>query len=31
VAGQITGPVNLAATFTNSYVIKANKLEGCTK
>ena len=27
-AGKITGPVNLAATYTNAYVIKANKLEG---
>jgi NitT/TauT family transport system substrate-binding protein len=31
VAGQITGPVNLASTYTNAYVIKANKLEGYTK
>jgi NitT/TauT family transport system substrate-binding protein len=31
VAGQITGPVNLATTYTNSYVIKANKLEGFAK
>ena len=30
-AGNITGPVNLATTYTNSYVIKANKLEGFTK
>ncbi len=30
-AGKITGPVNLATTYTNSYVIKANKLEGFTK
>jgi NitT/TauT family transport system substrate-binding protein len=30
-AGKITGPVNLAKTYTNSYVIKANKLEGFTK
>ena len=29
--GHITGPVNLATTYTNSYVIKANKLEGFTK
>ena len=27
-AGKITGPVNLATTYTNAYVIKANKLEG---
>jgi NitT/TauT family transport system substrate-binding protein len=31
VAGKITGPVNLATTYTNSYVIAANKLEGYTK
>jgi len=30
-AGVITGPVNLAETYTNSYVIAANKLEGFTK
>jgi NitT/TauT family transport system substrate-binding protein len=30
-AGKITGPVNLATTYTNSYVIKANKLEGFMK
>jgi sulfonate transport system substrate-binding protein len=30
-AGKITGPVNLATTYTNSFVIKANKLEGFTK
>jgi NitT/TauT family transport system substrate-binding protein len=30
-AGTITGPVNLAATYTNSFVINANKLEGFTK
>jgi len=30
-AGIITGPVNLAETYTNSYVIAANKLEGFTK
>ena len=30
-AGKITGPVNLATTYTNSYVIKANKLEGFVK
>jgi len=30
-AGKITGPVNLATNYTNSYVIKANKLEGFTK
>ena len=27
-AGKITGPVNLATTYTNSFVIKANQLEG---
>ena len=26
-----TGPVNLASTCTNAYVIKASKLEGFTK
>lgn len=31
VAGKITGPVNLATTYTNSFVIAANKLEGYTK
>ncbi|HCU92978.1 MAG TPA: ABC transporter substrate-binding protein [Actinobacteria bacterium] len=30
-AGKITGPVNLATTYTNSFVIQANKLEGFTK
>ena len=30
-AGKITGPVNLSTTYTNSYVIKANKLEGFTR
>jgi len=30
-AGKITGPVNLAATYTNSFVIRANQLEGFTK
>jgi NitT/TauT family transport system substrate-binding protein len=30
-AGKITGPVNLASTYTNAYVIKANKLEGFAK
>lgn len=30
-AGKITGPVNLATTYTNSFVIKANKREGFTK
>jgi sulfonate transport system substrate-binding protein len=30
-AGNITGPVNLATTYTNSFVIAANKLEGYTK
>jgi hypothetical protein len=29
--GKITGPVNLSTTYTNCYVIKANKLEGFTK
>lgn len=29
-AGKITGPVNLATTYTNSFAIKANKLEGFT-
>ena len=29
--GKITGPVDLAATYTNEYVIAANKLEGFTK
>jgi NitT/TauT family transport system substrate-binding protein len=30
-AGKVTGPVNLATTYSNSYVIKANKLEGFTR
>jgi NitT/TauT family transport system substrate-binding protein len=30
-AGKINGPVDLAATYTNDYVIKANKLEGFAK
>ena len=30
-AGNVTGPVNLAATYTNSFAIAANKLEGYTK
>jgi NitT/TauT family transport system substrate-binding protein len=30
-AGKITGPVNLAATYTNSFATAANKLEGFTK
>ena len=30
-AGNITGPVNLANTYTNSYAIAANKLEGLMK
>jgi NitT/TauT family transport system substrate-binding protein len=30
-AGKITGPVSLATTYTNSFAIKANKLEGFTK
>lgn len=30
-AGKISGPVNLATTCTNSFAIKANKLEGFTK
>jgi NitT/TauT family transport system substrate-binding protein len=29
-AGKITGPVNLATTFTNKFALKANKLEGFT-
>src|SRR5579872_6400871 len=28
--GNVTGPVNIAATYTNSYAIAANKLEGYT-
>ncbi|HEY6398154.1 MAG TPA: ABC transporter substrate-binding protein [Solirubrobacteraceae bacterium] len=30
-AGNITGPVNLATTYTNSYALAANKLEGFMK
>ncbi len=30
-AGNVTGPVNIASTYTNQYVIAANKLEGFTK
>jgi NitT/TauT family transport system substrate-binding protein len=30
-AGKVKGTVSLATTYTNSYVIKANKLEGFTK
>jgi len=30
-AGNVTGPVNLANTYTNQYAIAANKLEGFTK
>ncbi len=30
-AGKITGPVNLATTYTNAFVVKANKLEGFTR
>jgi NitT/TauT family transport system substrate-binding protein len=30
-AGIVTGPVNLAETYSNSYAIAANKLEGFTK
>ncbi|HEY2263282.1 MAG TPA: ABC transporter substrate-binding protein [Streptosporangiaceae bacterium] len=29
-AGNVTGPVNLSATYTNQYAIAANKLEGFT-
>jgi len=29
--GNVTGPVNLSATYTNQYSIAANKLEGFTK
>jgi NitT/TauT family transport system substrate-binding protein len=29
--GNVTGPVNLSATYTNQYAIAANKLEGFTK
>ncbi len=27
-AGNVSGPVNIATTYTNSYAIAANKLEG---
>jgi NitT/TauT family transport system substrate-binding protein len=30
-AGKITGPVDLASTYTNDFVIQANKTEGFTK
>ncbi len=30
-AGNVTGPVNLASTYTNQYATAANKLEGFTK
>jgi NitT/TauT family transport system substrate-binding protein len=30
-AGNVTGPVNIAATYTNSFAIAANKLEGYAK
>jgi NitT/TauT family transport system substrate-binding protein len=30
-AGNVTGPVNLATTYTNSYALAANKLEGFMK
>jgi NitT/TauT family transport system substrate-binding protein len=29
--GNVTGPINLATTYTNQYAIAANKLEGFTK
>jgi len=29
--GNVTGPINVAATYTNSYAAAANKLEGFTK
>jgi len=29
--GNVTGPINLASTYTNQYAITANKLEGFTK
>ena len=29
--GNVTGPVNLATTYTNQYAIAANKLEGFTR
>ena len=28
--GNITGPINMAATYTNAYAIAANKFEGFT-
>lgn len=31
VSGKIGGAVNLTTTYTNSFVIKANKVEGFTK
>jgi NitT/TauT family transport system substrate-binding protein len=30
-AGVVTGPVSLTTTYTNSFAIAANKLEGYTK
>ena len=30
-AGNVTGPVNLPATYTSSFAIAANKLQGYTK
>jgi NitT/TauT family transport system substrate-binding protein len=30
-AGNVTGQVNLATTYTNSFALAANKLEGFTK
>jgi NitT/TauT family transport system substrate-binding protein len=30
-AGNVTGPVNIASTYTNQYAVAANKLEGFTK
>ena len=30
-AGKVTGPVDLAATYTNDFVVAANRLEGYTK
>jgi NitT/TauT family transport system substrate-binding protein len=29
--GNVTGSINLSSTYTNQYVIAANKLEGFTK
>jgi NitT/TauT family transport system substrate-binding protein len=29
--GNVTGPINLASSYTNQYVVAANKLEGFTK